>query len=111
MPPVDWSGILESLPHEPPKSWTDFGWNAYKQGLWRKYKPDSLVGFELFRMAARSSEMAESLKLAANFLALLCVLDGYGATVDGLRKEEEERAPVSTRLGAPVTPLLPIWPH
>lgn len=105
--PTDWTAIFQSLPQEPPKSFVDLAWNAYKKELWGKYKPDSLIGFELFRMAARSSEMPEGLRFVADFLALLCVVDGYGATVDGLR-EEEQRA-VSLR--APVAPSLPVWPY
>ena len=87
VPPLDLSAILKSLPQEPPKSLADLGWNTYKQEVWGKYKPDSLVGFELFRMAARSSDMPEGLKYVADFLAVLCVVDGYGATIEGLRKD------------------------
>jgi len=108
--PLDWSAILKSLPQDPPKGWVDLGWNIYKQELWGKYKPDSLVGFELFRMAARSSDMPEGLKFAANFLALLCAVDGYSATVEGLRKAEEKRTVVLANTSAPVPRLFPMWP-
>jgi hypothetical protein len=73
-------------------------WNGYKKELWGKFKLDSLVGFEVFRMAARSSDVPEALKPMANLLAFLCAVDGYGATVEGLRKHAE-RARVLARIG------------
>lgn len=85
---IDWSAILAQLPQEPPKNFGDVVWNGYKKELWGKFKPDSLVGFEVFRMAARSSDVP-ALKPIANFLAFLCAIDGYGATVEGLRKDAE----------------------
>src|SRR6185295_20158692 len=94
-PPIDWAAIIESLPQEPPKKFADIVWNGYKRELWGKFKPDSLVGFEILRMAAKSSDMPEGLRLVSNFLAFLCAVDGYGATVEGLRRDEEQKRPLA----------------
>lgn len=107
--PIDWSAIFESLPQEPPKNLGDMVWNGYKKEMWAKYKPDSLLAFEGLRMVARSPDTPEALKFVANLLALLCGVDGYGATLEGLRKDQE-RARTLVRITAPVPRLLPAWP-
>src|SRR5687768_3227080 len=77
-PPIDWSAIvLKSLPQEPARNLGEVVWNAYKKDLWAKFGSDSLLGFELFRMAAREPGMPDGLKLLANILAGFCVFDGY----------------------------------
>lgn len=108
-PPIDWASlVLNSLPQEPPKNFSDVIWNSYKDDLWKKHKPDSRILFELFRMVARDPDTSDGIKLLANILAGVCVLDGYGPTVEGLRKDE--RARMSTRKVASVLPFPPVWP-
>ena len=106
---IDWSAIFKSLPQEPPKNFGDVVWNGYKKELWAKYNPDSLLAFEGCRMIARSPDMPDGVKLVANFLALLCGVDGYGATVEGLRKDQR-RALMSTGIGTAAPRLRPAWP-
>lgn len=108
-PPLDWASIvLDSIPQQPPKNFGDVVWNSYKDELWKKYKPDSRISFELLRMVARDRDTPDGLKLLANFLAGFCVVDGYSATVDAFRKEERARL-----LPKNVTPLrrpTALWP-
>ena len=100
-PPLDWASIvLDSMPQRPPKNFGDVIWNSYKDEVWKKYKPDSRISFELFRMVARDRDTPDGLKLLANFFAGLCVVDGYSATVEAIRKEEQTRL-----LPKNVTPL------
>jgi hypothetical protein len=108
-PPFDWASlVLDSMPQQPPTTFGDVVWNKYKDDLWKKYKPDSRISFELFRMVARDRDMPDGVKFLANVLAGLCVVDGYSATVEGIRKEEQTRLlPKNvTPLHRP-TPLLP----
>ncbi len=105
-PPLDWASIvLDTMPQQPPKNFGDLVWNSYKDELWKKYKPDSRISFELFRMVARDRDTPDGLKLLANFFAGLCVVDGYSATVEAIRKEERARL-----LPKNVTPLRAITP-
>src|SRR5947207_2799256 len=74
-PSIDWPSIvLESLPKEPPKNIPDVFWNAYKEEFWAKQKPDSLIAFEVCRIAARDSSLPEGARILANILAALCVV-------------------------------------
>jgi hypothetical protein len=108
-PPIDWPSIvLESLPQEPPKNLIDVVWNGYKKEFWGKFKPDSLIAFEVLRIAAREPDTPEGIRFLANVLAAFCAIDGYGATIEGLRKEE--RARMSARELTPIPPLFPVWP-
>jgi len=95
--------VLDSIPQEPPKNFGDMVWNKYKDDLWRKHKPDSLIAFEGLRMIAREPGTPDGAKLLINILAAFCVVDGYSATVEGMRKEEQTRL-----LPKNVTPLR--WP-
>ena len=107
--PIDWPSIvLESLPQELPKNLGDVVWNGYKKEFWRKYKPDSQIAFEVLRMAAREPDTPDGIKFLVNVLAAFCAIDGYSATVEGLRKEERTR--MSARKVAPVPRLLSVWP-
>src|SRR5438270_10765766 len=106
-PPLDWASIvLDAMPQQPPKNFGDVVWNSYKDELWKKYKPDSRISFELFRMVARDRDMPDGLKLLANFFAALCVADGYSATVEAIRKKERARLmPKNATLLRRPTPL------
>ena len=109
VPQIDWASIvLDSLPQEPPKNLADVVWNAYKDELWKTHKPDSRILFELSRLAARDPHMPDGMKFLANILAVFCVIDGYGATVEGLRKKERTR--MLTGRTAAIPPSFPVWP-
>jgi hypothetical protein len=69
---------------------------------------DSLITFEVLRMAAREPNMPDGIKLLANIFAALCVVDGYGATVEGLRKVESARVSANKLTLIPCS--LPEWP-
>lgn len=107
--PSDWSVILlESLPQEPAKNLGELVWNGYKKDVWGKFGSESLLGFELLRMAARDPDMPDGLRLLANILAAFCAIEGYGTTVEGLRREEQTRR-VTKNNNPPNLRSLPAW--
>src|SRR6266850_2663993 len=88
---IDWSTIFSRLPQEPPKTFTDALWNAYKDSGWVKYRPEGRLGFELARIVARDPDMPEPVKILANILAGIFVLDGLNTTAEGLRRDGAQR--------------------
>jgi hypothetical protein len=109
LPSIDWTAVFAYLPQEPAKTLPDAVWNAYKDKGWVKYKPEGRLGFELARMVARDPEVPDWAKLLANIVAGFFVVDGFNATVEGVRKDAE-RARTMARINAPAPLLLPAWP-
>jgi hypothetical protein len=109
LPSIDWPAVFAQFPQEPAKTLPDALWNAYKDNGWVKYKPEGRLGFELARMVAKDPDVPDLVKLLANILAGVFVVDGFNATAEGVRKDAE-RVRALARIKAPAPQLLPAWP-